>query len=44
MKQFVASEEMPNYEAFRNQIVSRMASAGYKPPGMQVVIDAIKGD
>lgn len=45
LKQFVASEAIQtNYEAFRNQIVSRMASAGHKPQGMQVVIDAIKSD
>ncbi len=45
LKQFVASESLQaNYEALRNQIVSRMASAGYKPQGMQLVIEAIKAD
>jgi hypothetical protein len=45
LKQFVASESIPtNYEAFRNQIISRMAAAGFKPVGMRRVIEAIKND
>jgi predicted ATPase len=42
LKQFVQSEKIPtNYEAFRNQIVSRMAAVGFKPPGMNTVIKKV---
>jgi len=43
LKQFVQSEKIPtNYEAFRNQIVSRMAAAGFKPFGMSEVIRKVR--
>lgn len=43
LKQFVQAEKVPtNYEAFRNQIVSRMAASGYKPSGMSKVIQKIR--
>ncbi|MCQ8784162.1 AAA family ATPase [Mangrovibrevibacter kandeliae] len=45
LKQFVSVEGVPtNYEAFRNQIASRMAAAGHKPAGMAAILDKIKAD
>ncbi|MDT8998988.1 AAA family ATPase [Paucibacter sp. APW11] len=42
LKQLVSGEKIPtNYEAFRNLIVSQMASAGFKPPGMKTIIDKV---
>lgn len=43
LKNFVGVEKIPaNYEAFRNQLISRMAAAGFKPDGMKVVIDKVR--
>jgi hypothetical protein len=43
LKNFVQVEKIPtNYEAFRNQLISRMAAAGFKPDGMKVVIDKVR--
>lgn len=43
LKQFVHAERIPtNYEAFRNQVVSRMASEGFKPEGMRAIISKIR--
>lgn len=43
LKQFVHAERVPtNYEAFRNQIVSRMASEGFKPEGMRDIVYKIR--
>jgi hypothetical protein len=45
LRHFVSVEKVPtNYEAFRNQIVSRMASAGFKPKGMRLVVEKICND
>lgn len=42
LKQFVGMQEIPtNYDAFRNIIVTRMSSAGFKPEGMRIIIDKI---
>ena len=43
LKNFVRVEKIPtNYEAFRNQLISRMAAAGFKPEGMKTVIDRVR--
>ena len=43
LKNFVRVEKIPtNYEAFRNQLISRMAAAGFKPEGMKAVIDRVR--
>jgi len=43
LKNFVQIEKIPTkYEAFRNQLISRMAAAGFKPDGMKVVIDKVR--
>ncbi|MDO8769846.1 MAG: AAA family ATPase [Burkholderiaceae bacterium] len=43
LRNFVRVEKVPtNYEAFRNQLISRMAAAGFKPEGMKVVIDKVR--
>jgi AAA ATPase domain len=43
LKNFVRVEKIPtNYEAFRNQLISRMAAAGFKPEGMKTVIDKVR--
>lgn len=43
LKNFVRVEKIPtNYEAFRNQLISRMAAAGFKPEGMKAVIDKVR--
>lgn len=43
LKNFVRVEKIPtNYEAFRNQLISRMAAASFKPEGMKAVIDKVR--
>lgn len=43
LKAFVQSEQIPtSYEAFRNQVVSRMAEKSYKPQGMLPIIRRIQ--
>ncbi|VVM58549.1 hypothetical protein PS682_01188 [Pseudomonas fluorescens] len=45
LKQYVDIENLSvKYEVFRNLIVGRMVMVGYKPPGMQYVIEQISRD
>jgi len=41
LKQFVKDHSKASYEVVRNLIIARMSDAGYKPVGMQLVIDEI---